>query len=138
MEAETILGAKPVFAKVMSEYLLYFIIVFIYPVIHESIHVIVARMLGMGFKLNVFKVKKIPIGIGLDIMEYRDKKSVLELSRRDRIRYMLIALAPYIILLVPIILMIYSNVQSIKMAGIVLLVLSIINLPLELFQPWKS
>ncbi len=138
METETILGAKPVLAKVMSEYLLYFVIVFVYPIIHESIHAIVAKTLGMDFKLNIFRIKRIPIGIGLDITEYRDKKSILELDRRSRVKYMLVALTPYIVLLAPIILMIYSNVPSIKIAGIVLLILSIINLPLELFQPWRS
>ena len=138
MEAETIPGVKAVFAKVMSEYLLYFVIVFIYPIIHESIHIVVAKTLGLNFRLSVFKVKRIPIGIGLEIMEYQDKKSILELSYRDRVRYIVVALAPYLILLAPIVLMICSNTPSVKVAGIVLLISSIINIPLELFQPWRS
>jgi len=123
--------------KVMSEYLLYMVIVFTYMFIHEIIHIVVARFLKLNTSIHIVKIRGIPIGIGLRLNGYENIRSVLEINGADRSKYILVALAPYS--LIPLfILMVFSNMVALKIAGMVLLLANLINMPLEFFQPWSS
>ncbi len=123
--------------KVMSEYLLYMVIVFTYMFIHEIIHIVVARFLKLNTSIHIVKIRGIPIGIGLRLNGYENIRSILEINGADRSKYILVALAPYS--LIPLfILMVFSNMVALKIAGMVSLLANLINMPLEFFQPWSS
>ena len=123
--------------KVMSEYLLYMVIVFTYMFIHEIIHIVVAKFLKLNASIYIVKVRGIPIGIGLRLNGYENIRSILEVNGADRSKYILVALAPYSLISL-FILMVFSNMVALKIAGMVLLLANLINMPLEFFQPWSS
>ena len=123
--------------KVMSEYLLYMVIVFTYMFIHEIIHIVVARFLKLNTSIHIVKIRGIPIGIGLRLNGYENIRSILEVNGADRSKYILVALAPYSLISL-FILMVFSNMVALKIAGMVLLLANLINMPLEFFQPWSS
>jgi len=126
-----------VLVKVMSEYLLYIVIVFTYMFIHEAIHIVVAKYLKLNISVHIIKICGIPIGIGLKLNGYENIRSIFEVNGVDRVKYILVALAPYS--LIPLfILMVFSNIVVLKIAGMVLLLANLINMPLEFFQPWSS
>lgn len=124
------------YVKVMSEYLLYIVIVFSYMMLHELSHILMAKYVKLGMKIQLVKVHGVPLGIGLSLEGYESKKSILEVEKNSRRKYLAVALAPY--WLIPVsITMIYLDMMAIRIAGMVLLVVNIINLPLEFFQPWS-
>lgn len=136
MVYESILGKSIVYVKVMSEYLLYIIIVFSYMVLHELSHILMAKYVKLSMRIQLVKVHGIPLGIGLSLEGYESKRSILEVKGDSRRKYLAVALAPY--WLIPVsIAMIYSDMMVIRIAGMVLSVVSIVNLPLEFFQPWS-
>lgn len=123
--------------EVKYEYLLYIVIVFTYMLIHEVIHIVVAKYLKLNTSVHVVKVCGIPIGIGLRLNGYENMRSIFEVNGADRVKYILVALAPYS--LIPLfVLMIFSNIVVLRTAGIVLLLANLVNMPLEFFQPWSS
>ncbi len=118
-------------SKVILEFTIYVIIVFASMILHELSHLAVARILGIRGSIGIFTVKRVPLGLKLVLEKYSSVPSFSMLEYRDRIHYILIALAPYWLFIFSLWLIYYSNNVSCIYAGYVILLFHIINLPLE-------
>ncbi len=117
--------------KVIVEFTVYALIVFASMILHELSHYIAARLLKEKGSIRIFSRKHVLWGLRLELEKYGKIQNLSELERDDRIRYIIIALAPYWLLIYGLILIYYSNSMTYIYAGYVIFVFHLVNLPLE-------
>ena len=124
------------YVEVMSGYLLYTSIVFAYLILHELSHVFAAKILGYNPRIKLVLYKnRIPIAITVVVKEFEKYKSFYEIENvKDKVKYIIIAITPYWLLALALIVMVPSASPIVKISGIVITLSSIINLPLEFLQ----
>ena len=118
-------------SKVILEFTVYVLIVFASMIFHELSHAIVARILGERGTLKIFSRNHLMLGLKLELEKYSGVSSFLELAHEDRIRYIMIALAPYWLFIFGLWLIYSSCSIACVYAGYVIIVFHIVNLPLE-------
>ena len=117
--------------KVIVEFTVYVLIVFASMVLHELSHYIVAKILGENGSIKVFSKKYMLWGFRLELERYSRTRSLSDLRRDEKVRYVIIAMAPYWLLVYSLLLIYYSHSIACIYAGYVVFVFHLINLPLE-------
>lgn len=117
--------------KVIVEFTIYALIVFASMILHELSHYIAAKILNENGSIKVFSKKYILWGFRLELERYDKTQSFSELKREEKVRYMIIAIAPYWLLICGLLLIHYSQSMACVYAGYVIFVFHLINLPLE-------
>ncbi len=118
-------------SKVILEFTVYVLIVFLSMILHELSHAIVARIFGEKGTIKIFSRKHLLLGLRLELEKYSGISSFLELNHEDKIRYVIIALAPYWLFIFGLWLIYSSYSTACVYAGYVIIVFHTINLPLE-------
>ncbi len=118
-------------SKVILEFTIYVLIVFASMFFHELSHVVMARVLGEKGTIKIFFRRRLPLGLKLELERYNGVSSFLKLRHEDKIRYVIIALAPYWLFVFGFWLIYCSYSIACVYAGYVIIVFHIVNLPLE-------
>ncbi len=118
-------------SKVILEFTVYVLMVFVSMILHELSHLIAARLLGEKGKIKVLYKKHLLFGLRLELEKYKNVSSFKKLKRGDKVRYTIIALAPYWLIVLGLWLTHFSSSIACIYAGYVIAIFNIINLPLE-------
>jgi len=110
-------------------YGLYLIALLAFAAVHELLHYITAHILG--FKPR-FRFKAFSIELSIDD-EYDIKKNILDINDRVMlIKYIIIAIAPYIVIIpISIYILLVSSNYLLKLIFSMIIILNLLNLPLE-------